>query len=154
MCSVNKVVLFHCTVQVNNRGKPLSTFEKLKNFLLLEAQRSEGDTADVTQFQNRLSEVWAAVFRELHRFGCLDEEEEDSFLREVCTVLIEPKLYKTVDRGLISELKEHFEGNGLAPMKVFVERLDLLLPVYLGLKRIRFDADALCWDHVKDQVPH
>ncbi len=62
---------------MNNRGKPLSELEKVKNFLLY-----SGSTLNLPhELDNAVNDAWAEIFRQLMAAGLTASSDEDQLLR-------------------------------------------------------------------------
>jgi uncharacterized protein with ParB-like and HNH nuclease domain len=64
---------------MNNRGKPLSELEKVKNYLLYLASKLELE--EQHDLADRINDTWAAIFRRLMASGLNSSADEDRLLR-------------------------------------------------------------------------
>ena len=77
---------------MNNRGKPLTTLEKLKNRLLYMTSKFDASEVDINQLSNKINEGWGEVYEALgKKEECLLNEDE--FLSAYLTLLREPADY-------------------------------------------------------------
>ena len=64
---------------MNNRGKPLSEMEKVKNFLLYISSKNKLNAAQ--ELRDKINSVWARVFNRLMEAGIASSDYEDQLLR-------------------------------------------------------------------------
>ena len=77
---------------MNNRGKPLTTLEKLKNRLLYMASKFDPTNVDIKQLSDDINDSWGVIYETLGRNkDCLLSEDE--FLSAYLTLLREPADY-------------------------------------------------------------
>jgi len=70
---------------INNRGKPLSELEKIKNYLIYFSEKNgKGD------IRKKVENSWPEIPRSLNRAGCTSNEDENSFLRNCWIVYQNP----------------------------------------------------------------
>ena len=62
---------------MNNRGKPLTTLEKLKNRLIYLTEKLGNDTADKLVLRNKINDAWGKIYSSLGQnpYHVLDEDE-------------------------------------------------------------------------------
>ena len=62
---------------MNNRGKPLTVLEKLKNRLMFLAERLNADVDDIHELRKQINDTWGHVYRKLGQnpANILDEDE-------------------------------------------------------------------------------
>lgn len=68
---------------INNRGKPLSELEKIKNYLIYFAGRHQK-----SDLKNKVNECWPLLLQALNIAGYTSNEDENRFLR-VCWIVFE-----------------------------------------------------------------
>ena len=66
---------------INNRGKPLSELEKVKNYLIYCCARIGASTT-----REKVDQAWSRILSELNRAGKTSAREEAAFLRYCCAV--------------------------------------------------------------------
>ena len=77
---------------MNNRGKPLTTLEKLKNRLLYMASKFDATSVNIKQLSNEINDTWGLIYETLGKSkDCLLDEDE--FLSAYLTLLREPADY-------------------------------------------------------------
>ncbi len=70
---------------INNRGKPLSELEKIKNYLIYFSEKNgKGD------IRKKVENSWPEILRSLNRADCTSNEDENSFLRNCWIVYQNP----------------------------------------------------------------
>ena len=77
---------------MNNRGKPLTTLEKLKNRLLYMTSKFDPKNVEIKKLSNDINSAWGKIYETLGRNpNCLLNEDE--FLSAYLTLLREPTDY-------------------------------------------------------------
>lgn len=77
---------------MNNRGKPLTTLEKLKNRLLYMTSKFDSKIINIQQLSNDINNSWGLIYETLgKKHDCLLSEDE--FLSAYLTLLREPADY-------------------------------------------------------------
>lgn len=77
---------------MNNRGKPLTTLEKLKNRLLYMTSKFDAMSVNIKQLSNEINDTWGLIYETLGKSkNCLLDEDE--FLSAYLTLLREPADY-------------------------------------------------------------
>ncbi|MBK7128266.1 MAG: DUF262 domain-containing protein [Crocinitomicaceae bacterium] len=89
---------------MNNRGKPLSTLEKLKNRLIYLAEKLSGPPEDLVLLRRKINQAWAEIFNSL-------AQNPDSILDEDVFLSAHLSLYRKPKESTFSE--------NLAEQKVF-----------------------------------
>jgi len=87
---------------INNRGKPLSQLEKVKNYLTYYAQVEELDF-----IVDRISDDWPKILKNLSKAGINSNDDENAFLR-YCWICFHSK-NKNESYHVYEHLKERFE---------------------------------------------
>ena len=107
---------------INNRGKPLSQLEKVKNYLTYYAQVEE-----LEFIVDRIKEDWPKILKNLSRAGVNSNDDENSFLR-YCWICFHSK-NKNESYHVYEHLKKRFEvGEHSESKKEDLQRfLDFLL---------------------------
>lgn len=88
---------------MNNRGKPLSEMEKVKNYLLYLASKIEMKAA--SKLSKQINSVWASIFQRLMESGVSTMEFENQLLRSSWLMAYS---YFAKDWGGYSSVKERF----------------------------------------------
>ncbi len=70
---------------INNRGKPLSELEKIKNYLIYFSEKNEKE-----EIMKKVEDSWSEILRNLSKANCTSNEEENSFLRNCWIVFWDP----------------------------------------------------------------
>jgi hypothetical protein len=73
---------------MNNRGKPLSELEKVKNYLLYLASKLELE--EQNDIAERINETWATIFQQLMASGLNSSSDEDRLLRAHWLMVYDP----------------------------------------------------------------
>ena len=117
---------------INNRGKPLSQLEKLKNYVLYYGNRHH--TKDLIETVERL---WPELLRKLSSADVHANNEEDSFLRNCWILFRDPRprtSHHPADR-LKESCPAHEKGHA-STMKSFVELLNKAASVYQHIREL------------------
>ncbi len=61
---------------INNRGKPLSELEKIKNYLIYFSEKN-----DMEEIKKKVKYSWPKILINLNKADCISNENENSFLR-------------------------------------------------------------------------
>lgn len=77
---------------MNNRGKPLTTLEKLKNRLLYMTSKFNSTNVNITQISNNINSAWGLIYETLGQ-NISSLLSEDEFLSAYLTLLREPADY-------------------------------------------------------------
>lgn len=101
---------------MNNRGKPLSEMEKVKNYLLYLSSKIEMKAA--YKLSKQINSVWAFIFQRLMESGVSTLEYENQLLRSSWLMAYS---YFTKDWGGYSSIKERFN------LKKYSKKEDKLL---------------------------
>lgn len=71
---------------INNRGKPLSELDKVKNYLVYFATRHE-----IPDLEQAVKDAWSDILTNLNTAGVVTNDEENSFLRNAWIVFRDPR---------------------------------------------------------------
>lgn len=104
---------------INNRGKPLSQLEKIKNYLIYYAEKKE-----LSDLKGKVRESWPRILERLSRADVTEIEEEDAFLRN-CWIVFHNQ-YKKKSYHVYENLKaewnvENKSGNDWRKLLDFIE---------------------------------
>lgn len=77
---------------MNNRGKPLTTLEKLKNRLMYLTANKINDTYSQNELRSSINTIWGNIYRSLAQ-NCNNILDEDDFLSAHLSLYREPKYY-------------------------------------------------------------
>jgi len=101
---------------LNDRGKPLTELEKVKNYLLfLNARLADGQRQDLAR---RINDAWSGIYRLLLEVAAVSSAGEDQFLRAHWLAAVDPVTKRW--RGTTS-VKERFDRER------YVDDADLLV---------------------------
>ena len=101
---------------MNNRGKPLSEMEKVKNYLLYLSSKNPLNAAH--ELGEEINSVWASVFNRLMEAGIASSEYEDQLLRSSWIMAYD---YKPKNWKGYSSIKEKFH------LKKYIKNPDKML---------------------------
>lgn len=113
---------------MNNRGKPLSEMEKVKNYLIYLAKRLEPKAAE--DFDEEVNRVWASILEDLMEASDFSNEiDEDQLLRSSWLMAYNPysrywEKYKTVKDEFNLKKYEGQHNLLLAKMEDYVSLLE------------------------------
>jgi len=115
---------------MNNRGKPLSEMEKVKNYLLYLISKSSLQE-NAQELSRKVNQVWTRIFQMLMERGLPDKENEDQLLR-VCWLMAynyvskEWKGYRTLKEtfGLKKYLEDKDNQKFISDLQTFLEVLE------------------------------
>lgn len=106
---------------INNRGKPLSELEKVKNYLIYFANRN-----DLHELQRSTNRAWSEILTRLNRIGYTGNQDEQGFLHACWIVFADPRA--RMSYNVYEGLKEmcppqHDPEKGMRLLEAFVEFL-------------------------------
>ena len=70
---------------INNRGKPLSELEKIKNYLIYYADKN-----GMNDIRENVNDSWSVILSNLNKVDYTSNENEDRFLRNCWIVFMDP----------------------------------------------------------------
>lgn len=85
---------------INNRGKPLSQLEKIKNYLIYFAE-----TNSIGDLKHEVQNYWPDILRNLNFIHHTSNDEENSFLRN-CWIVFDPDTNKQKSYHVYEHLKK------------------------------------------------
>jgi len=106
---------------INNRGKPLSELEKIKNYLIYFSEKN--DKGDI---KKKVENSWPKILRKLNKAGFTSNEDENSFLRNCWIVFRDPN--KTRSHHVYDNLKKawpphDYTANDVSQIIAFIDFL-------------------------------
>lgn len=105
---------------INNRGKPLSELEKIKNYLIYFAGRHQkGD------LKNKVNESWPLLLQALNTAGYTSNDDENRFLR-VCWIVFED-YNKSRSYHVYDNLKQKYSPENAANWEVLSEFVEFIV---------------------------
>ena len=105
---------------INNRGKPLSELEKVKNYLMYFSEKN-----DIQDLKTSVKEKWPKILEHLNSCNHTSNDAENGFLRNCWIVFRDTNKSKSL--YVYDNLKAHFpttEKNNWKPLKEFVAFLE------------------------------
>lgn len=104
---------------INNRGKPLSELEKVKNYLIYFSNRNK-----LPELRETTNRAWSRILSRLNDIGFTENEDEQQFLRNCWIVFEDPRKSESywVYDGLKEKVPPDREGFGY--LRDFVQFLD------------------------------
>lgn len=91
---------------INNRGKPLSELEKVKNYLVYYSQKNEAENH--RKIAQEVNDKWGIIIKKLSESGKVTNEDENAFLRACWIVFGDPDQKKSYHVYDNIKLKKHF----------------------------------------------
>ena len=105
---------------INNRGKPLSELEKIKNYLIYFAGRHQkGD------LKNKVNESWPLLLQALNTAGYTSNDDENRFLR-VCWIVFED-CNKSRSYHVYDNLKQEYPPDDAENWEYLVDFVDFVV---------------------------
>ena len=89
---------------INNRGKPLSELEKIKNYLIYFAEKN-----GIKDLRTVVDRSWGGILKNLNESGMTSNDDENSFLRNCWIVFADTN--KSRSYYVYDNLKERFPPN-------------------------------------------
>lgn len=77
---------------INNRGKPLSELEKVKNYIIYYANKHKSEKHISNDLEKSVNINWGIILSRLNKIGFTSNEDEQSFLRTCWLVFKSPQL--------------------------------------------------------------
>ncbi len=113
---------------INNRGKPLSELEKVKNYLIYYSEKN-----DVQKLKDAVKDKWPEILGHLNSCNHTSNDDENGFLRNCWIVFQDAKKNKSFN--VYDNLKDRFPttGSDWEQLEEFVEFLDKSAHTYRKL---------------------
>lgn len=116
---------------INNRGKPLSELEKIKNFLIYYSDKN-----DVSDLKETVSHSWGNILSNLNKCGYTSNDQENSFLRNCWIVFKDTN--KNNSHYVYDNLKQIYssqENETWKELQQFVEFVEKSSQIFVKLFR-------------------
>ncbi|MDK1082292.1 MAG: DUF262 domain-containing protein [Anaerolineae bacterium] len=105
---------------INNRGKPLSELEKIKNYLIYFAGRHQTD-----DLKNKVNNSWPLLLQALNTAGYTSNDDEDRFLR-VCWIVFQD-YNKSRSYHVYDNLKQAYPPDDPANWRMLSQFVDFVV---------------------------
>ncbi|MEZ9886555.1 DUF262 domain-containing protein [Vibrio splendidus] len=105
---------------INNRGKPLSELEKIKNYLIYFASRNQ-----IVDLKTKVNSCWPVLLESLNIAGFTSNDDENRFLR-VCWIVFED-YNKSRSYHVYENLKHRYSAESAEHWKVLISFVDFIV---------------------------
>ncbi len=129
---------------INNRGKPLSELEKIKNYLIYFSEKNR-----ITDLRLTIDNSWGIILKNLNESGVTSNDDENSFLRN-CWIVFEDT-NKSRSHHVYDSLKKRFPStdkgkwNKLKEFVLFIENASNTYRYLLSKNKLEIDEKEQVW---------
>lgn len=104
---------------INNRGKPLSELEKIKNYFIYYADKN-----NMSDIKNAVDQNWPIIITKLNQIGYTSNSSENEFLRNCWIVFMDPN--KRNSHHVYSSLKQKWPPDDSSKTKEIIKFIKFL----------------------------